>query len=799
MPEIGQAISHYRIIEKLGQGGMGEVFLADDTSLHRKVALKFLPPEMQRDVNARKRFIREARSVAALDHPFICHINEVAEFDGQDIIVMEYVEGQSLKDKLVMGPLPLKDTLQITIEVAEALEAAHGKGIIHRDIKPANIMLTQTGHAKVMDFGLAKQLVPSGGMESTKETITALTSDGTTVGTLAYMSPEQLRSQAVDSRSDIWAVGVTLYEMATGARPFQGRTPFELSSAILSQTPPPLTTGRTGPLPPGLITIIERCLEKEPDRRYQHCAEVRAALEAVQSSGDVPAWVGKRHGLSRRAWLALAAVLAVASVTIIAVLTGLNLEGVRNRLIGTLEAPRFRSLSVLPMANLSGDSAQEDFADGMTEELITVLSKIKGLRVTARTSAMKFKGTNQTPQEIASALNVEAVLTGSVMREASRVRVTAQLYEAATGQQLWADRYEREFASVLALQSELARAVAGAIKVRLTPEEESRLASVRQVDSAAYEAYLRGMSHLNKGTLSEAKTGLTYFQEAVDKDPADPLANAGLALGYCEIAHSAEAQEDSLVKAKAAAETALKLDSTLAEVFAARAMVEGYKEWNWDAAFRDFDRALDINPSLAEAYFHRAWLHVLFGHMEQAEQDQKRAWELNPFAPEVRSHLGLLYGYEGRYEEATAEALKSIEMAPKYPLGYAFLANIYQLRGMYNDAIAASQKAAELSHTYRWHVGAIYAAAGRREEARKLLAELNQQKPTPFDVHWRFQICIALGEMDEAFRWLAYEPHHAWVPWITVNPAFATLRKDSRFPDLLRRMNLPPLPASGSR
>jgi len=451
------------------------------------------------------------------------------------------------------------------------------------------------------------------------------------------------------------------------------------------------------------------------------------------------------------------------------------------------------------MANLSGDPEQEYFADGFTDALIAELSRITALRVTSRLSAMKFKGTRLALPEIARALNVGTVLTGSVIREAGRVSVKTQLYKAAGEQPLWSENYEREFSSILALQSEVARSVAGAIRVRLGPEEESRLASVRPVDSSAYEAYLRGMSHLNKGTLQETKKGLTYFQEAVERDPADPLANAGLALAYVEIAHSADAADDSLVKAKAAVATALRLDSTLAEVFAARAMVEAYLEWNWDAAFRDFDHALEINPSLSVAYFHRAWLHVLFGHMDQAEQDQMTAWELDPFKPEVMSHLAAMYARRGRFEEATSTALKSIEMAPQFPLGHAFLANIYRMRGMYDEAIAASQKAGELSPAWRWHVGPIYAEVGRKDDARKVLAALNQEKPSPWSARWRSLIYIALGDMDEAFRWLAYEPHHAWAPWITVDPACASLREDPRFPELLRRWNLPPLPASGSR
>jgi tetratricopeptide (TPR) repeat protein len=369
--------------------------------------------------------------------------------------------------------------------------------------------------------------------------------------------------------------------------------------------------------------------------------------------------------------------------------------------------------------------------------------------------------------------------------------VTAQLVEAATELNIWAESYEREFTGILALQSDVARAVAGTIRVKLGPQDHTPLTTARAVSPATYEAYLKGMFYLNKGTPEETKKGLAYLHEAVEQDPADPMAYAGLALGYVELAHAAEAREDSLLRAKAAATTALKLDGTLAEALAARAMVEGYHEWNWSEAFRNFDRSLEVNPSLSIAYFHRAWFHVLFGRMARAEKDQKRARELDPFNPAITSHLGMLYSYERRHEEALAEALRSVEMAPTFPLGYAFLARIYRHKGMYDEAVAAARKAGELSPAWRGIVGLIYALVGQMEEARELLAELDQQKLTPMNAFWKIQICIALGEMDEAFRWMDYEPRHVWVPWITVMPGLERLRSDPRFPELLLRMHLP--------
>jgi len=558
----------------------------------------------------------------------------------------------------------------------------------------------------------------------------------------------------------VWALGVVLYEMAAGQRPFQGQTGFEVSSAILSQAPAPLPPGPGGALPAELGAVIARCLEKEPAQRYQRSEEVRAALAA-----------------------ALAAVVAVVAA--------LDVGGLRGRLLGGAAAPQFRSLAVLPVANLSGDPEQEYFTDGMTDALITDLSKIGALKVISRTSVMQYKGVKKRLREIARDLQVDTVLEASVVREASRVRVTAQLIEAATDRHLWAESYERELTSILALQSEVARAVARTIRVRLRPQEETRLAGARKVNPATYEAYLKGMFHLNKSTPADIQKGIAYLHEAVEKDPADALAYAGLALGYIEIAHGADPTEDALQRARAAARTALKLDDTLAEAIFATAFVEGYYDWKWEDADRDIQRALDVNPSLAMAYRNRSWFHALFGRMKEAIEDHKRAKELDPFDPYNTAWLGELYRYERRYDEATAEALKSIELAPKFPAGHFVLGFVHQDQGRYDQAIAAIQKAAEADPDWRWALGPAYVAADRSDEARKLLAELNQQKATPWTAYMRVELYAALGDNDEAFRWLNHERPSGVLPWVRVIPELAPLRKDPRFPAQLRRMNLP--------
>ncbi len=522
---IGKTVSHYRILDKIGQGGMGEVFLADDTSLHRKIALKFLPPEMQKDDTARKRFLREARSAAALDHPFICHINEVAESGGRDFIVMEYVEGQSVKDRLEKGPLPPDEALPIAIEVAEALEAAHGKGIVHRDIKPANVMLTETGHAKVMDFGLAKQLSSSGSMETAAETVTALTSDGSTVGTLAYMSPEQLRGQEVDGRSDIWALGVTLYEMASGTRPFHGQSGVDLTSAILNQAPRPLPSQ----VPAEMAALIGRCLEKDPAKRYQQASELREALAAVQA-GTVSPWVGLRYRLTHGRWPVIAAAV-FALLTVAGILITLDVGGLRSRLAGKMGIPaRVVRLAVLPFANVSGDAEQEYLSDGLTAEMIAQLGRLhpETLRVIARTTAMRYKKTDKPVDQIGRELGADYILEGSAQREAGRIRITADLIRVADQTQLWADRYEREMAGILALQNDVARQVARALALKLLPAEQARLAGAKTVDPEVYDLCLKGRERLGRVTRADIDAAEQYFLRALAKDPASAAAYAGI-------------------------------------------------------------------------------------------------------------------------------------------------------------------------------------------------------------------------------------------------------------------------------
>jgi TolB-like protein/Flp pilus assembly protein TadD/predicted Ser/Thr protein kinase len=791
---IGQQLAHFRLVDKIGEGGMGVVYKAHDERLDRDVAIKVLPAESLGDPASRSRLLREARTASKLNHPNICTIHEVGEAEGQAFIAMELVEGPSLSALVTEGALPGDQVLRYGLHMADALAHAHKRGVVHRDFKSANVVITTEGRAKVLDFGLARRLTTNGLAELRTLTQNTLTMPGQVAGTLAYMAPEQLRGQPADERSDVWALGVVLYEMAAGVRPFQGDTGFELSSSILNQEPPPLRTGTRGSPPVLFRSVIERCLEKDPGRRYQKAGEVRAALEAVQAGAALPVWTALKYAVKRHWKLALAAALTVA----IAAVAVLDVGGLRSRLLSLVPRPSFRSLAVLPVENLSGDPEQEYFTDGMTAALIADLSKIGALRVIAQSSVMRYKNAHKPLKEIARELDVEAVLESSVIREADRVRVTAQLGEAVTERNLWAESFERESSSILAIQAEVVQHVVEAVRVKLKSQEKARLGSARKANPEVYELYLKGMYSINKYTPEDFQKGLAYFNQAVEKDPADALGYAGLAIGYAINAHNnPEAREDSLNRAKAAAATALRLNDSLAEVQTSMGLVKCYLEWQWEEAFGYLNRAIEISPNMAEAYLHRAWLHVLFGRTEEALKDHMRVKQVDPFNGLNLGWLAELYRMQGRYDEAEAEALKCIEVEPTLGLGPYILGLIYQDRGDHDKAIEAIRKAGELWPGMQWALGAAYIKAGRTEEARKMLDELNKMKTGPMRAFWKAQIYAYLGENDEAFRWLRFEPHHAWVPWVRVLDWLEPLKKDPRFPDLLRHMNLPPLqPAS---
>jgi serine/threonine protein kinase/Flp pilus assembly protein TadD len=775
----------YEIIAFIGAGGMGEVWKARDTRLERDVALKVLPAEVLTDEHARARLLREARLASKLNHPHVCTIHEVGEAEGRAYIAMELVEGQSLSARLSEGALPTEEVLRYGQQIADALSHAHERRIVHRDLKSANVVITPAGWAKVLDFGLAKRL--SGEELEGAATLTqvSLTAPETLTGTLAYMAPEQLRGRPADVRSDIWALGVVLYEMATGQRPFQGKTGFELSSAILNETPalPPTVPGELG-------AVIERCLAKEPGQRYQRASEVNTALGAIRSGKSV-SWATWRYRLARRPWLALVG----AAVVLVAVLFGLNVAGLRGRLLSGGKTLKFNSLAVLPLENLSGDKEQDYFADGMTEELITNLAKVSALKVVSRTSVMQYKGTKKSLPQIAKELNVKAVIEGSVVREGGRVRVTAQLIQASTDKHLWADHYERDLTSILGLQSEIAGTIADKVHAALTPAERSRLSGARPVNPEAYEDYLKGKFYLNKMTQDGYEKGLAYLNQAVEKDPTNPQSYAALALAYSIIGH--ERHPDAFERAKAAARKAEELGGNPpAEMYLASGMTKLYSDWDYAGAEKDLRRAMELNSSLGEAHRDYAWYLHLTGHGDEALAKMKRAQEVEPLNPLFYADRGWQYFWMGQNDQALGEARKSLELDPNFNEALCVLGYAYADKGMYNEAIDAHQKLATVDPTWRWCLVESLAQAGRKDEARRTLAKFLAQKPAPaggWDGWFIAEIYTLLGDKNEAFRWLeaAYKERSSFLPWINQNPFYAPLHDDPRFLDLVRRMNVP--------
>jgi serine/threonine protein kinase/TolB-like protein/Flp pilus assembly protein TadD len=785
---IGQSLGPYKIVSHLGAGGMGEVYLAEDSRLGRKVALKLLPEYLTQDHERVRRFQQEARAASALNHPNVATIYEIGEADGTIYIAMEYVEGQTLDAKINGRPLETGEIIDIAAQVADALDEAHSRGITHRDIKSANIMLTARGQVKVLDFGLAKVRAASQPGLSEMATLQQ-TTPGMVMGTVQYMSPEQALGKEVDLRTDLFSLGVVMYQMATGRLPFSGATASETVDKITHSQPEAIARLNYD-VPAELERIIRKCLEKNRERRYQSAKELVIDLKNLKRDSDsraatsADAVTGRQTDLWR--WtLAAAAILLAIGV-------GVYLLVGRGEVID--------SIAVLPLANFSGDPEQEYFADGMTEAVITELGKIGALRVISRTSVMQYKGARTPLPEIARALKVDAVVEGSVLRFGDRVRITAQLIEAATDRHLWSESYERDLRDVLTLQREVARAIANQIQIKLTPQEQARLANAGSVNPEAYDTYLKGRYYQEKRTEEGLKKSIEYFEQAIAKDPNYAPAYSGFADSYSYLGnHGFFPPNEASPRAKAAAAKALEMDESLAEAHTSLAYVKMNYDWDWVGAGKEYRRAIELNPGYTKAHSLYAWYLAAQGRFGEAIAEMKRALELDPLSLYDNTNLGWHLRMARRYDEAIEQLRMTLDMDPTFAQGRLDLGQVYEQKKMYEQAIVEFRKAITLyggSAPSTAALGHAYAVAGKRDEAEKVLSELKalskQKYVSSFDVA---VIYTGLGEKEQAFAWLekAYKQRDGWLAGrLKVDPRLDSLRSDLRFADLLRRVGLPP-------
>jgi serine/threonine protein kinase/Flp pilus assembly protein TadD len=736
-------ISHYKILEKIGEGGMGVVYKAEDTKLKRTVALKFLPQEFIRDREAKERFVQEAQAAAALDHPNICTIYEINESEGKTFISMAHIKGQSLKMRIASGPIKLEEVLDIVIHTAEGLKDAHEKGIVHRDIKPANVMLSERGQVKIMDFGLAKL---TWGVDLTKT--------ATIMGTVAYMSPEQASGEEIDHRTDIWSLGCVLYEMLAGQRPFKSTHDQAAIFSIMNEEPEAIASLRKD-LPVGFEMILHACLQKDPRNRYRDMGALLSDLRSIDLEDKTQ------------------------------ILTAVKV----------IDEPP--SIAVLPFVNMSADPENEYFSDGLSEAIINSLTKIKGFKVVARTSAFSFKGKDVDIRDIGKQLDVNKVLEGSVQKAGKRLRITAQLINVSDGYHLWSERFDRNMDDVFAIQDEISLAIVDNLKLNLLKGEKTKLIKRHTNDSEAYSFYLKGRYFYNKRTEEDMKRSVEYFERALEKDPKFALPYAGLADAYATFGfYHWMPYEEARSKAKEFALKGLEIDDSVGETHGAYASYLAWSEYRWAEAENEFEKAIELSPSDVQARHMYAHLLECSGRFDEAIAEMGMALELEPLQINLNHCMGNILFFSGDCDGAIDMFQKTIEMDPSFPLQYFWLGRVCLHIGELQKAIEIFEKGTKfptVNAIVSGGLGLAYALAGREEDARRILDELNElSKEKYIDFYPFAYIYMGLGDKERTFEYLekCFEVGDMYLLYLPIDPIFKELHDDTRFKALLKKMGL---------
>lgn len=788
---IGQTISHYRILKKLGSGGMGVVYEAEDLSLHRQVALKFLPDELVKSPEALQRFQREARAASALNHPNICVIHEIGEHEGSPFIVMELMEGKTLKYVISERPMEIEQVLELSAQIADGLVAAHGKRITHRDIKPANIFVTNSGQAKLLDFGLARKSLdaPTDTELPTASLQQHLTKTGATMGTVAYMSPEQARGTELDERTDLFSFGVVLYEMVTGTLPFSGESSGQVLEAIFTQEP--VAPVRLNPKAPAeLESIIRKALEKDRNLRFQSATDMRTDLKRLLRDGTQTRTSAERMRTATPTAPMRRGVWTGVGILIVALALAAG-WWFRDRAKGPAPKVVEASVAVLPFVNMSEEKANEYFSDGLTEELLNVLAQVKGLHVAARTSSFQFKGKSEDLRVVAQKLNVATILEGSVRKTGNRVRITAQLVNATDGFHLWSNTYDRELNDIFAVQEDIARAVVTALKGTLLGKE-AEVTKPRATNAEAYNAYLQGRYFRDKGAKGDLEKSVQYYRDALKLDPGFSSAWAGLAdaITFQAVLHYLPL-EQSMLEARQAADRALQLDETLPEAYAALARIKNSYDWDWAGADKASRRALELMPGNVSALRAAANLARTLGRFDEAIALAQREIDLDPLNARSRNNLGRYYYYAGKLRQAEEASKKALELDPQLTPARTFLARIYLAQSRYD--VALQQIEQERDPFWRlFGLALVYSAIGRQEEAQTALSQLIKDYQSTGAYHIAAVYAFS-GDTEAAFKWLdrAFKQRDPQLTTILGDPVLKKIESDPRYTALLKKLHLP--------